>query len=238
MFKALRQKIGQFTKAALSAALRHSGTAALYLCSSALLAGILVATILSFQWNIDREKWYRALAILQGIELDEIQQAERDAIATISRGDILEQRAIRDREDEYRQEITGRATSFALPPAEPGPPPPPVPPSDAERISAYQQRVNADRASAQSAGFASMTETLSRASPEWAKEVIRRYWKEGQQRLVLDALTALEERPRERILFAMQETDDEELKDLCEILLRIAAGDPMTSIIEGAAREP
>jgi hypothetical protein len=36
----------------------------------------------------------------------------------------------------------------------------------------------------------------------------------------------------------MQETNDEELRDLCEILLRIAAGEPRTSILAEAAREP
>ena len=236
MFKALRQKIGQYTRAALATAFQHSGVAALYLCSSTLLAGILTAVLLSYHWDIDREKWYRAFAILQGIELAEIQQAERDRIAEMSFEEVLARRAEQERQEEFSQ-ITQRATAFQLPPADPQPPPPP-PPSDTERIGAYERRIQADLDQTSADGLAELTQTLSRGNPEWAKEVIRSLWKEGHNRLVLQALLDLEERPRERILFAMQETNEEELKDLCDILLRIAAGEPRRSIIENAAREP
>jgi len=237
MFNTLRQKLGQYSRAALAAAMQGSGTAALYLCSSTLLAGILLAVIMSYTWGIDRERWIRALAILQGVELAAIQQAEQDAAAEISREDVLERRAIWDREREFRQEITERAGQWQLPPEEPIPLPPP-PPSDTERISAYEQRVRNAIAQSRTEGLALLTEILSAGSPEWAKEVIRNHWQEGHNRLVLQVLLDLEERPRNRILFAMQETNDEELRDLCEILLRIAAGEPRTSILEEAAREP
>jgi len=237
MFKNILQKVNQYSRAALAVAMQGSGTAALYLCSSTLLAGILLAVIMSYAWGIDRERWFRALATLQGIELAEIQQAERDAAATISFEDQLERRAERMRREEFDREVTQRAGQWQLPPEEPRPLPPP-PPSDADRIGAYERRVQADLAQSRSDGLAELTQILSRASPEWAKEVIRRLWQEGQNRLVLLALLDLEERPRERILFAMQETNAEELKDLCDILLRIAAGEPRTSILEEAAREP
>ena len=237
MLTALRQKLGQYTKAALAAAMQNSGIAALYLCSSTFLAALLTVAVLSYAWDIDREQWYRALAILRGVELAEIQKAEKEQAAKISHEEIVERRAIRTRQQEFDRELTGRADQFLLPPADPGPPPPP-PPSEADRISAYEQRVKADVAQSQSDGLAELTQTLNRASPDWAKEVIRRFWKDGHNRLVLQALLDLEEKPREKILFSMQTTKDEELKDLCEILLRIAAGEPRTSILKEAAEEP
>lgn len=237
MFKNILKKINHYSRAALAVAMQGSGTAALYLGASTLLAAILLAAIMTYAWNIDRERWFRALAILQGIELAEMQQAERDAVAEISRGDVLERRAVWDREREFRQEIAEQVDRWRLPPEEPRPLPPP-PPSDADRISAYEQRVQAGIDQSRSDGLALLTEILSAGSPEWAKEVIRNHWQEGHNRLVLQVLLDLEERPRNRILFAMQETNDEELRDLCEILLRIAAGEPRTSILAEAAREP
>ena len=237
MFNTIRQKLGQYTRAALAAVMQGSGTAALYLGASTLLAAILLAVIMTYAWDIDRERWFRALAILQGVELAEIQQAERDAVAEISFEEVLERRAMWNREREFRQEITEQAVRWQLPPEEPAPLPPP-PPSDADRISAYEQRVQRDIAQSRTEGLAELTQILGRGNPEWAKGVVRELWQQGQNRLVLQALLDLEERQRERILFAMQETNDEELRDLCEILLRIAAGEPRTSILEEAAREP
>jgi len=237
MFNTLRQKLGQYSRAALAAVMQGSGAAALYICSSTLLAGILLTVIMTYTWNIDRERWFRALAVLQGIELAEMQRAERDAAAEISFEEVMARRAERLREEEFRQEITQRAGQWQLPPEEPRPQPPP-PPSDADRISAYEQRVQADIARSRSAGLAEQTRLLATMLPDDAKEVIRRLWREGQNQRVMQMIMDMEDRPRERILFAMRVSDDAELQDLCEILQRIGDGEPTTSIIQNAAREP
>ena len=237
MFKTLRQKLGQYTRGALTAAMQGSGTAALYLCSSTLLAAILTTVILAYTWNIDRERWYRALAVLQGVDLTAIRQAEQDRIAEISYEDEITRRAERLRREEFDREIAGRTAQFMLPPEDPKPAPPP-PPNDDDRIDAYVQRVNADRARWQSAGLDEQTRLIASAMPDQAKEVIRRLWRDGAYQRVLQILLAMEDKPREKILFAMRETNDEELKDLCEILQRIGDGEPMTSVIDNAAQEP
>ena len=234
---ALLQKLRQYSKAALAAALHNSGTAALYLGTSSLLAAILATVILAYAWDINKERWYRALAILQGIELDEIQQAERERAAEISHDDVIERRAERLRQLEYDQEITGRTSQYQLPPEDPKPLPPP-PPSDNDRIDAYRQRVNADVARSRSDGLDEQVRIIEAGSPGWAKEVIRKLWKDGANQRVLQILLAMEDRPRERILFEMQESNEEELKDLCEILQRIGDGEPMASLIENASKEP
>jgi len=237
MFKTILQKASEYSKVAIKGAIQNSGIAALYLCSATLLAGILLTAILTYKWDIDEQKWYRALAILQGIELAEIQQAERDKVAGITHDRVLTERAAQSRRDEFRQEITNRSTSLQLPPEDPKPLPPP-PPSANDRIDAYEQRVKADIAKSRSAGLDEQTRLIENMRPDMAKEVIRKLWKDGFMQRVLQMLTAMEEKNQERILYAMRESDDEELKDLCEILQRIGDGEPMTSILEEAGKEP
>ena len=219
--------------------MQNSGIAALYLCSATLLAGILLTVILSYKLNIDSQKWYRALAILQGVELDEIQKAERARVAEMRFEEVLSQRAVQDRQNEYNRDITQRMTSFTLPPEDPKQPPPPPPPSVTERIDAYEKRVADDLARSRATGLAEEIRLIENMKPDQAKEVLRKYWKDGLLRRVIQILMGMEEdRNREKILYAMKESNDEELKDLCEILQKIGDGEPMSSIIDSAGREP
>ena len=237
MFKMILQKVSEYSKMALQAAMQGSGMAALYLCTSTLLAAILLTAYLTYAWNIDKTKWYKALAILQGLEIIDIQKAEQDRIAEMSYEDVLGRRAQRLREEEYNRDVSQPVFSLPLPPEDPKPTPPP-PPSEADKISAYEKRVKADLDKAKSAGLDEQTRLIENMDPDQAKEVIRKYWKDGQNRRVLQILMAMEDKPRENILYAMQETNEEELKDLCEILQKIGDGEPMASIIEDAAKEP
>ena len=236
MFKRILQSALGLSKAAVRVAIQGSGTASLYLCTSTLLAGLLLTAYLTYAWNIDARKWYRALAILQGIEVEETLQAERDRAAEMNFERVLEERAVRLLEHEFQREVRQGAFSLPPPPEEPIPEPPSEP-SDGERIGAYERRVQADLAQARSAGLAEQTQLIENMIPDQAKEVIRRLWQENPQR-VLQILMDMEERSRQRILYAMRESNDAELKDLCEILQRIGDGDPMTSIIDQASQTP
>jgi hypothetical protein len=156
----------------------------------------------------------------------------------MSYDDILERRAQRLREEEYDQEITQQVAALPPPPEPPKPPPPPPEPSETERIGAYERRVQTDRAKAQSAGLDDLTDILANADPDWAKEVIRKFWKDGQNQRVLQIFSAMEDKDRKRILYTMEQDNTDELKDLCEILQRIGDGEPLSSILNNAAREP
>jgi hypothetical protein len=221
---------------ALNLAVHGSGATALYLCTSVLLAGALLAVYYAHAWDVDKKKLFKALAVLQGLDIAEMQQAAADKIADMSYDEVREWRAKRDLRDDYNREITQQMGSFTLPPEDPKPAPPP-PPSDAARIGAYEQRVKTDVAKSKAAGLADETDLIENMPPDDAKEVIRRLWKEAPTR-VLQMLNAMEDRRRKSILYAMETSNDEELKDLCEILQRIGDGAPMTSIIENAAKEP
>jgi len=237
LFKAILQKAGQYSALALTAAIQNSGIAALYLGTSTLLAAILTAAYLTYAWDIDSTKVYRAVATLQGSDLSAIRQSERDAAAQISYDAMIAERAKRLREDEFRRDVTQRAASLQLPPEDPKPQPPP-PPSAAERIDAYKKRIADDLAQSEAAGLDEQTRLIANMVPDQAKEVIRKLWKDGANKRVVQMLTAMEEKERERILYAMRESNDEELKDLCEILQRIGDGEPMRSVIQKAAEEP
>lgn len=238
MFKKVLQKIGQYTKAVLKTTLQGSGTAALYLGASAFLAAVLTGIVLKYAWDVDNTKWNRALAILQGLEIVEIQKAEQDKAAEITYETVLEARAKRLRENEYNREVTQQVAALPPPPEPPKPVPPPAELSAAEQISAYEKRVQDDLATSRSNGLAEETRLLANMDAEQAKEVIRKLWKDGANQRVLQMLMDMEEKPRGDILYAMQQENDEELKDLCEILQRIGDGDPMTPIINSAANPP
>ena len=238
MVKKILQMVTGLAKTALQTAIQGSGMAALYFCASAFLAALLLIPLLVYAWNIDKERAYRALAVLQGVEATEIQQAERELIAEKGADAMLERRAMRNMERDYFEGVTQSVAALPPPPEPPKPEPPPPVPSDAERISAYDQRVKADVARANSAGLGDLTDIIGNADTDWAKEVIRKFWKDGENKRVLQMFAAMEDRERKKILYAMQQDVTDELKDLCEILLRIGDGEPMTSILNNAAREP
>ena len=222
----------------MATVMQGSGTAALYLCSSTFLAMLLLAAYVSYAWDIDKERWYRALAVLQGIEDDEAQEEVRNRIIDTSYNATLDRRAERGLTDEY-QAVRQQIVDLPLPPPdEPAAPPPPPAPSSADRINAYLKRVKDDLAKSQSAGLDDLTDIVGNADPDWAKEVIRKFWKDGQNKRVLQMFAAMEDRERKRILYSFLVEDTEELKDLCEMLQRIADGEPLSSIINNAAEEP
>ncbi|MDR0520349.1 MAG: hypothetical protein LBH00_00695 [Planctomycetaceae bacterium] len=228
-------KILNIIKSGALGAARLSGPAALYLCAATALAAVLLGTYLKYAWNVDKTKLYKALAVLQGLETADVQDAARDKIAEISYETVLAKRASRQREEEFQNEITAQTAAYDPPPPEPKPIPPKVP-SAAEQIDAYAKRVKSDLDKAKTAGLDEETRLLENMEPEQAKEVVRKLWKDGARERVLNMLLAMEEKRRGEILYAMQQQNAEELKDLCDILQKIGDGEPASSIIQNAAQ--
>jgi len=234
----LFRKASQLAKSGLKAAIQGSGTGALYLGASTLLAGILLAAYLTYAWDITPTKWYRALAILQGYELDEIQKAEQAGAAEVRYEGVRAYRGERLLDDDYNRDVTQQIASFSPPPKDPEPTPPPPQPSSAERISAYEKRIADDLAKAQSSGLDEQTRLLENADPEWAKTVLLQDWKDGKYQRVLTILLDMADRRRGAIFYAMQPDNEEELKAIGEMLQRIGDGEPMSAVIKDAAKEP
>ena len=239
MFNTILQKVGQFSKLALSMMVRGSGTAALYLCTSTLLAAILLASYLIYNYGINKERVYKASAVLMGHDISAAQQAAQDRIAELSLDDIRERRAERRLIDEFNREVRQPTDSLPLPPEDLKPEPPPSAPSEAERINAYQKRVQDDLAKARTAGREELTRLIEDRGMdlEQAKEVIRKFWKDGFKDLVLVTLLDMADKRRGEILYTFDQNNAEELKDLNDILKDISDGKPMTSVIEKAAED-
>ena len=237
MINTILQKIRQYSKAVLATIMLGSGAAALYLCTSTFLAAILLAMYLNYAWDIDKGRWQRAFAVLRGIEYDEAQAEVRKRIIDEGYNSMIAERAKRVLSDEY-QEVRQQVVGLPLPELEEPPPPPPPAPNDAERISDYEKRVQADLAKARQEGLDEVTRFLENTDPDQAKEVLRKFWKDGKNRQVITVLLDMADKRRDEIFRAMQQDNAEELKDLCEILQRIADGEPKSSILNEAAKEP
>ena len=237
MVNTILEKIKQYAKVALAAIMQGSGTAALYFCTSSFFALLLTALYVSFAWDIDKARWYRALAVLQGIEEDEAQAEVRNRIIDTSYEAMIQSRAERVLADEY-QTVRQQVVELPLPTLEEPPTPPPPAPNETERISAFLKRVQAELAKVRTAGLDEETRLIENMTPEQAKEVIRKLWKDGANQRVLTMLLDMTDKRRGEILYTMEQDNDEEMKDLCEILQRIGDGEPMNSIINKAAEEP
>jgi hypothetical protein len=240
MFRFNFRKLKRRAKSALAAMLRGSGTGALYLATSTLLAALLLGTYLTYAWDIDKEKWYKAFAALRGDDISEMRQAARDRIAGLSHDDILEHRAMRLLKEDFDRDVRRPTESLPLPPEDPKPDPPPPAPSETERLNAYDKRVEDDLAKYRTAGHDEMTRLIEDQSMDvdQAKEIIRKFWKDGFKDLVLVTLLDMADKRRGDILNAFQTSTPDELKDLNEILKDINDGKPMTDIIKKAANEP
>jgi hypothetical protein len=238
MLTGILRKVGDLSKSALAATIQGSGLGALYLCTSTCLAAVLLASYLVYAWDIDKNKWYKAIAVLQGADMSAMEHAAQEKADRMTYDEVLASRSVRLREEEYQRDIRQQLPAYTLPPEDPKPAPP-LPPSDAERISAYEKRVKDDLAKARTAGSDEMTRLIEDKGMdlEQAKEVIRKFWKDGYKNLVLSTLLEMSDKRRGEILYTFDQQNPDELKDLNEILKDIADGKPMTDIIDGASKE-
>ncbi|MDR0337806.1 MAG: hypothetical protein LBI18_12020 [Planctomycetaceae bacterium] len=214
--------------------LKMTGTLALYGCTSMFLAAVILGAYLKYAWQIDHAKWIKMLAVAQGFEIADIHQAVEDRIAAMSYEEVLEHRAKRTREEEFQRESVEKTIAVLSPPPVEAPTPETKPePQNDSLIKAFEKRLAEEKKKAGEAGLAEETRLLENMEPAQAKEVIRRLLKDGAIQRVLTMLLAMEEKNRGEILYTMQ--DEEELKDLCDILQRIGNGEPLTSFIDNAA---
>lgn len=213
--------------------LKITGTAALYGFSSLFLASLILGTYLAYAWNIDKSKRNRMLAIAQGHDLTEIQKAVEQRVAEMSFEDVLELRAKRLREEEFKRDSSEKnVTELML--------------ADEKRIDAkiarleklrkdYDDHVKKSTTDAKAAGLAEQTRIIEAAEPEFAKDIILGIIKDfGDTRRVLEMLLAMEEKNRDEILFAME--GEEELKELVVLLQKIGNGEPLADVLNEADR--
>lgn len=213
--------------------LKITGTAALYGCTSLLLASLLLAGYLTYAWKIDKSKRIRMLAIAQGHDLAEIQRAVEDRIAEMSYEEVLKLRAKRLREEEAKQFTSEESVTRMLLADEKK--------IDAKILQNEKMRKDFDKYvkdyldRTKAAGLAEETRLIEQAEPDFAKDIILGIIKDfGDYERVLTMLLAMEEQSRGEILYAMQK--EEELKELVNLLQKIGNGEPLSKVVEEAKK--
>lgn len=213
--------------------LKLSGTVALYGCTSTLLAMLILAGYLSYAWKIDKAKRLRLLAIAQGHDIADLQRRVEDEIARMSYEEVLELRAKRLREEEFKNETGEQLVTEKLL-------------ADEKQIDeklrqfrrqrdAFDKHVNDYIEKNKSRGLAEQTRLIEEAEPELAKDIILGILKDySDYDRVLTMLLAMDERNRGEILYAMQ--GQEEQKKLVELLQRIGNGEPLAKVAEEAKK--
>ncbi|MCL2742993.1 MAG: hypothetical protein FWE67_03995 [Planctomycetaceae bacterium] len=218
----------------LDTLLRVSGTAALYGCTSTLLAAILLGAYLSYAWNIDKNKRLRLWAIAQGHDIADLQRQIEDKIARMSYEEVLELRAKRLREEEFQSNSSEGAVNEIIAVDEKD--------IDAKLKQFRRQRTAFDKhisdyiASTKSRGIAEQTRLIEEAESDRAKDMILGILKEyNDYNRVLTMLLAMDERKRGQILYEM--TGEEEMKKLVDLLQRIGNGEPLAKVADDAAEQ-
>jgi hypothetical protein len=138
--------------------------------------------------------------------------------------------------NDYLRDVVRPSESFKLPPPPPPPPPPPSPTLD-ELYKALQDKVAADIAKSKAEGLAESIRTFENADSDQAKDILMQHWKDGKTQLVLDIFNGMDDKRKDKIIAAFRTTNDEELKVINEIMQKIAAGEPKTSMIQKAAED-
>ncbi|MDR0870705.1 MAG: hypothetical protein LBN39_07930 [Planctomycetaceae bacterium] len=214
--------------------LKISGTAALYFCAGMFLATLILAAVLSYSWNIDKAKRLKMLAIAQGLEIADIQQAVTDRIAQMTYEQILEERAKRLRNQEFQKESSEETVTKSLI-------------ADEKKIDAklkqigakekaFDQKIKDYQKKASAKGIVEETRLIEEAEPEQGKDIILGIIKDfGDYERVLTMLLAMDEKRRGEILYAM--TVEEEKKKLVELLQKIGNGEPLSKVAQEAAKE-
>ncbi len=213
--------------------LKITGTLALYGCASMFLASILLGAYLMYAWNIDKTKRIRLLALAQGLDVTEIQQAVENRIAEMSYDQILELRAKRLLEEEAKGMSSDREVNEVLT-------------ADAKKIDDELKKIRTEKEafdkyvkdwqdSHRAAGLAEETRLLEEAEPEWARDRILELLRDhNATERVLTMLMAMDEANRSQILYTMQ--GGPEQKELTDLLQRIGNGEPLTRVLEDAEK--
>ena len=210
--------------------LKVSGTVALYGCTSLFLASLMLGAYLTYAWRIDGVRWTQLVALAQGHDIFGLNEKVEQRIAEMSFEQVLEIRAKRLREIESDQLIGNQ--------------PPATQDGDEKHLNALLKEIRDSRAafdkyvkdyldSTKETGIAEQTRLIEEAKPEQAKDIILGLIKDhGAVERVLTMLLRMEDQRRGEILYRMR--NEEELKELCNLLQRIGNGEPLAKVIEDA----
>ncbi|MCL2348106.1 MAG: hypothetical protein FWC50_07565 [Planctomycetaceae bacterium] len=210
--------------------MRWSGILVLYGAASLFFAMLLLGAYVKYAWRIDGEKIARIFAVAQGFDVQQTEDKIREAwlreTMDITRQDILDQRAMRDR----NLELQGKAASEALGQIA-------IEEAKNEKIkkeiaamlASFQEQLKKLQEESQSKGITELTEIIGSIEPELARQYILDMITNAEYARVIMILKGLEPRRRSRIINVFQLED--ELKSMAGILRRIGNGEPDATLV-------
>jgi len=215
--------------------MRGLGIVVLYGSASLLLAGMMLGSYLWYAWDMNRDKLMKMTAVAQGFDVLQMQEDIKDAMLaeqmSITRDEILRERAMQDR----NTELQGKVSSDVLSQVE----------SESQRITQMLKEIDEKRAAfdtlqkklkeeAESKGIADLTSYLELADAEIAKFYISDMIEKGEYNRVIWVLRGMETKKLKGILNVFE--DDTEKADMAKVLRRIGNGEPESVLAEELKR--
>ncbi|MCL2346946.1 MAG: hypothetical protein FWC50_01665 [Planctomycetaceae bacterium] len=210
--------------------MRWSGILVLYGAASLFFATLLLGAYLKYAWQIDGDKIAKLFAVAQGFDVqqteDKIREAWLKETLGITRQDVLNQRAMRDR----NFELQGKAASEVLGQIE-------VESAKNEKakkeieamLTSFQGQLKKMQEESQSKGITELTEIIASIEPELAKQYILDMITNAEYSRVVMILKGMEPKRRSRIINVFQL--ENELKNMAGILRRIGNGEPDMNLV-------
>ena len=211
--------------------MRVLGIGTLYGAASLLLAGLMLGAYLWHAWGMDRDKLMRMIAVGQGFDVKQMEQEIKDAVLeehmSITRADILRERAVQDR----NAELQGKAATEVLAQIE----------SESARIEQMKKEIEAKQAAfdvqqrklkeeAESKGIADLTTYLEMADAELAKFYLLDMIEKGEYSRLIWVLRGMTPKKLKGIINAFEA--DEEKADMAEVLRKIGSGEPESVLVD------
>ena len=205
--------------------MRGLGIVVLYGAASVLLAEAMLGAYLWYAWSMDRDKLMKMVAVAQGFDVFQMQEEIKDATLaeqmSITRDEILRERAMQDR----NTELQGKAATEILAQIE----------NESARIAQMKKDIENKQAAfdalqkklkeeSESKGIADLTTYLEMADAELAKFYLSDMIEKGEYNRIIWVLRGMEPKKLKGIINAF-ETDPEKA-DMAKVLRRIGNGEP------------
>ena len=205
--------------------MRGLGIVVLYGAASLLLAMMMLGAYLWYAWDMNRDKLMKMVAVAQGFDVFQMQEEIKDAMLaeqmSITRDEILKERASQDR----NTELQGKAATEVLAQIE----------NESTRITQMKREIDEKLAAfgalqkklkeeSESKGITDLTTYLEMADPELAKFYLSDMIEKAEYNRMIWVLRGMEPKKLKGIINVFE--SDTEKSDMAKVLRRIGNGEP------------
>jgi hypothetical protein len=213
--------------------LRTAVAMVLYVCVATVIAGAALVLWYGHTWQVDRGKLLRALAAVQGVDLEEVKTQEQEASSEQpSYEQVLEIRAVKTRNLELReqalrgtlQQLQAEQRKLA---------------DEKKRLQqlreAFQGELLALQKGATATGREDARRTLETLKPKQAKELLEQMLEKKEIDEVVTLLAGMSDTKRAKIIAEFKTPP--EVEQLGEVLRRIRQGLPNAAMADSAQKQ-